>query len=56
MTSIVVRDLGRETPCRTIYAAAAEGYRTPATAAMLEVLKDVAANYQTRRPRLTLVV
>ena len=52
---IVVRDLGRETPCRKIYAAAAEGYRTPATAAMLDVLQDVAANYETRRPRLTLV-
>jgi len=53
---IVVRDLGRETPCRKIYAAAAQGYRTPATAAMLEVLQDVATNYQARRPRLTLVV
>ena len=52
---IVVRDLGRETPVRKIYAAVAGGYRTPATAAMLEVLQDVAANYATRRPRLTLV-
>jgi hypothetical protein len=40
---------------RKIYAAAAEGYRTPATTAMLEVLKDVAENYQSRRPRLSLV-
>ena len=52
---IVVRDLGRETPVRKIYAAVAGGYRTPATAAMLEVLQDIAANYATRRPRLTLV-
>ena len=43
---IVVRDLGRETPVRKIYAAASGGYRTPATAAMLEVLQDVAANYR----------
>jgi DNA-binding transcriptional LysR family regulator len=53
---IVVRDLGRETPVRQIYAATlAEGYRAPATQAMLEILRDVAANYATRRPRLTLV-
>ncbi|MEA2311964.1 MAG: hypothetical protein QOE28_1932 [Solirubrobacteraceae bacterium] len=53
---IVVRDLGRETPVRRIYAATlAGGYRTPATAAMLEVLASVAASYETRRPRLELV-
>jgi len=52
---ILVRDLGRETPVRKIYAAVAGGYRTPATTAMLEVLKDVAESYQTRRPRLSLV-
>ena len=52
---IVVRDLGRETPVRKIYAATAGGYRTPATAAMLDVLRDVAANYSSRRPRLALV-
>jgi DNA-binding transcriptional LysR family regulator len=53
---IVVRDLGRETPVRTIYAAADGGYRTPATTAMLEVLADVAARYASRRPRLSLAV
>jgi DNA-binding transcriptional LysR family regulator len=53
---IVVRDLGRETPMRSIYAAATGGYRTAATAAMLEVLADVAAGYESRRPRLSLVV
>jgi DNA-binding transcriptional LysR family regulator len=52
---IVVRDLGRDTPVRRIYAAAASGYRTPATAAMLGVLKGVAESYQSRRPRLSLV-
>jgi DNA-binding transcriptional LysR family regulator len=52
---ILVRDLGRDTPVRNIYAAAADGYRTPATTAMLEVLADVAAGYESRRPRLSLV-
>jgi DNA-binding transcriptional LysR family regulator len=52
---IVVRDLGRETPVRRIYAATGAGYRTPATAAMLEVLKAVAERYESRRPRLELV-
>src|SRR5215213_7442975 len=45
---ILVRDLGRETPVRKIYAAVAGGYRTPATTAMLEVLQDVAESYQSR--------
>jgi molybdate transport repressor ModE-like protein len=52
---IVVRDLGRETPVRQIYAAAASGYRTPATAAMFDVLAAVAQGYESRRPRLSLV-
>jgi DNA-binding transcriptional LysR family regulator len=53
---IVVRDLGRETPVRVVSAATlAEGYRTPATQAMLEILAEVAATYQSRRPRLALV-
>ena len=52
---IVVRDLGRDTPVRQIYAATlAEGYRAPATQAMLEILCDVAAGYASRRPRLAL--
>lgn len=54
---IVVRDLGRDTPVRQIYAATlAEGYRAPATQAMLEILRDVASRYESRRPRLQLVV
>ena len=53
---IVVRDLGRETPVRQIYAATLEdGYRSPATQAMLEILRDVASRYESRRPRLELV-
>src|ERR671933_2824158 len=52
---IVVRSLGRETPVRHIYAATlAEGYRSPATQAMLEILADVAERYE-RRPQLALV-
>jgi hypothetical protein len=51
-----VRDLGRDTPVRQIYAATLEeGYRSPATQAMLEILRDVASRYESRRPRLELV-
>src|SRR5215207_436054 len=52
---IVVRSLGRETPVRRIYAATGAGYKTPATVAMLEVLREVAERYESRRPRLALV-
>jgi DNA-binding transcriptional LysR family regulator len=53
---IVVRDLGRDTPVRQIYAATlAEGYRSPATQAMLDILNDVASAYASRRARLSLV-
>ena len=53
---IVVRDLGRDTPVRQIYAATlADGYRSPATQAMLEILRDVASRYESRRSRLALV-
>jgi DNA-binding transcriptional LysR family regulator len=53
---IVVRSLGRDTPVREVYAAtAADAHRTPATVAMLEILADVAARYETRRPQLQLV-
>jgi DNA-binding transcriptional LysR family regulator len=52
---IAVRSLGRETPVRQIYAATlAEGYRSPATQAMLEILGEVAEGYE-RRPQLALV-
>ena len=53
---IVVRDLGRDTPARQIYAATlAEGYHSPATQAMLEILREIAAGYESRRSRLQLV-
>jgi DNA-binding transcriptional LysR family regulator len=53
---IVVRDLGRDTPARQIWAATlAGGYRAPATQAMLEILESVASGYASRRSRLTLV-
>jgi DNA-binding transcriptional LysR family regulator len=53
---IVVRDLGRETPVRQIYAATlADGYRAPATLAMLEIMDEVASAYAAGRARLTLV-
>ena len=47
--------LGRETPVRRIHAAVpAGGYRSPATLAMLEILKGVAADYRPHRPELAL--
>src|SRR5207247_1865870 len=53
---VVVRGLGRETPVREVYAGTlADAHRTPATQAMLEILSDVAARYETRRPQLQLV-
>jgi DNA-binding transcriptional LysR family regulator len=53
---IVVRDLGRDTPARQIHAATlAGGYRAPATQAMLEILRDVASRYESRRRKLELV-
>jgi DNA-binding transcriptional LysR family regulator len=53
---IVVRNLGREAPVREVYAATLAGaHRTPATQAMLDMLVEVAARYETRRPQLQLV-
>jgi DNA-binding transcriptional LysR family regulator len=53
---VVVRDIGRETPTRSIHATTlADGYRSPASQAMLGILAEVAADYAGRRPRLTLV-
>jgi DNA-binding transcriptional LysR family regulator len=53
---IVVRNLGRDTPVRQIYAATLDdSYRSPATQAMLEILQDVAGRYESRRPKLALV-
>jgi DNA-binding transcriptional LysR family regulator len=53
---IVVRSLGRDTPVRRVYAAVHDGgYRSPATAAMLDVLREVAERLSARRPELELV-
>jgi DNA-binding transcriptional LysR family regulator len=53
---IVVRNLGRDAPVREIYAATLHGaHRTPATQAMLDILVEVAAGYEARRPQLQLV-
>jgi DNA-binding transcriptional LysR family regulator len=53
---VVVRDIGRDTPIRSIHATTlAEGYRSPASQAMLGILAEVAADYEGRRPRLALV-
>jgi DNA-binding transcriptional LysR family regulator len=52
---IVVRSLGRDTPVRQVHAATlAEGYRSPATQAMLGILAEVTERYQQRRPQLAL--
>ena len=53
---IVVRPLGRDTPVRQIFATALTGYRSPATIAMIDVLREVGAEHASRRPRLELVV
>jgi DNA-binding transcriptional LysR family regulator len=53
---IVVRSLGRDAPVRRVYAAVHDGgYRSPATAAMLDVLRVVAERLSARRPELELV-
>jgi DNA-binding transcriptional LysR family regulator len=52
---IVVRPLGRDTPVRQIFATALTGYRSPATLAMIEVLRTVGAAHAAGRPRLELV-
>ena len=52
---IVVRPLGRETPVRQIFASTVKGYRSPATSAMLDVLREVGAAHADSRPVLELV-
>jgi DNA-binding transcriptional LysR family regulator len=52
---IAIRDLGPGAPSRHIYAATLkEGYRAPATAAMLEILEEVGRDYEARRRSLAL--
>ena len=52
---IVIRPLGRDTPVRQIYATALTGYRSPATVAMIDVLRAVGESHEARRPVLELV-
>ncbi len=52
---IVVRSLGRDTPVRQIFATALKGYRSPATAAMIEMLREVGQGHSGHRPVLELV-
>ena len=53
---IVVRSLGRDAPVRRVHAAVHDGgYRSPATAAMLDVLREVGERLAARRPELELV-
>src|SRR5829696_3716641 len=46
---IVVRPLGRDTPVRQIYATALTGYRSPATVAMIDLLREVGAEHAVGR-------
>ena len=52
---IVVRPLGRDTPVRQIFATTLKGYRSPATLAMLEVLREAGEGHAAHRPVLELV-
>jgi DNA-binding transcriptional LysR family regulator len=52
---IVIRPLGRDTPVRQVFATALTGYRSPATVAMIDVLRAVGESHAARRPTLELV-
>lgn len=49
---IVIRELAGEVPARKVNAATLSGYRSPATEAMLEVLRETAACYRSARVEL----
>src|SRR5438105_10025007 len=49
---IEIRDLAGEVPARVVQAATLAGYRSPATEAMLEVLRETAASYCSGRVEL----
>jgi DNA-binding transcriptional LysR family regulator len=49
---VVVRDLDRPAPARPILAVTPSGYRSPAAAAMLEVLQELAERWVGDRPQL----
>jgi DNA-binding transcriptional LysR family regulator len=52
---IEIRDLAGEVPARVVQVATLAGYRSPATEAMLEVLRETAASYRSGRVELSLV-
>src|SRR5436190_4653659 len=52
---VVVRSLGSDAPVRRIFAAVNEGYRSPATDEMVEILREVAAGYPARARQLAAV-
>jgi DNA-binding transcriptional LysR family regulator len=52
---IVVRPLGRDTPVRQVFATTLKGYRSPATAAMIDVLRQAGEGHAAHRPILELV-
>lgn len=49
---IVIRELAGEVPARKIQAVALSGYRSPATEAMLEILRETVAGYRSARVEL----
>jgi DNA-binding transcriptional LysR family regulator len=52
---IVIRDLGPQAPIRRVFAATlSSGYRSPATGAMLQILRDVGRDYEAGRRALAL--
>lgn len=52
---IVVRPLGRDAPVRQIFATTLKGYRSPATLAMVDVLREAGEGHAAHRPVLELV-
>ena len=52
---IVIRDLGEQAPYRRIFAATlSAGYESPATAAMLQILREVGREFEAGRRSLAL--
>jgi DNA-binding transcriptional LysR family regulator len=51
---VVVRELSSDAPSRPIFVAMPVGYRSPAAAAMLTVLREISERWVAQRPALTL--
>ena len=51
---VVVRELASDAPSRPIFVAMPVGYRSPAVAAMLAVLREISERWVGQRPELTL--